>query len=737
MNYGDTAAAAANMDVTSIQEKALSSWSVPVLAWVLGAVIFFRQQIGSGFDLISGDIGDARLIIYINEHWFRVFSGLVDFRSPAQFYPLQGTLGYSDAFFLYQIFYSPFRLLGIDEFLAFQLTLIGLTAIGFASFFALMRRVFNLPLYLAVAGALIFAFSNMNFLKIGHPQHLTIEFIPLLILFGFEAARSIGAAPRRAVLFSGLMGAGLALVFFTSYYIGWFFVLASLVFVPVFLVLNRSHAFAMVRARAPLVGTCLLVFVASFLIFLTPFLMTYLPVVLEGRRRSFADNMLYAGWITDLINVGAGNAVWGSIVAGLPGYPAERLGNGEAFLAPTPLLMIAMIAGTVFVARHGMRHPVELRFQGRLILALAITSLALMALPIQAGGYSLWWPVWKFVPGASAIRVPYRLQIMNGLIVTLTVFVILSYWYRIRRMSGVAEMSGLVLTGLVAVLMLEQINTTPTASISRANELAFLDKVPAPVAGRCEVFYISDSQPENRATYAYQIDAMLISQRVGIPTINGYSGWEPNGWAVRDPRSGSSYLNFADRWLEQNGVTDEVCAFDEATMAWTPHKVPDPNLLAAAQTLDFSQGGNADNAESFMLRGGWSGAEPWGRWTDGAAASLEMKVDESFSGGLELVAEVMAYVSEPHPSQEVEVLVNDRKISTWSFTREKPGMSERRLYIPAELVQPASKTTITFRPLNPASPQSLGNSGDPRVLGLGIHRLRLLEMPAPAQTGTP
>src|SRR5690242_11418029 len=103
MNHGDTATSAESADAISVPDATLSSWFVPVLAWVMGAALFFRQQIASGFDLISGDIGDARLIVYLNEHWFRVFSGLADFRSPPQFYPLEGTLGYSDAFFLYQI----------------------------------------------------------------------------------------------------------------------------------------------------------------------------------------------------------------------------------------------------------------------------------------------------------------------------------------------------------------------------------------------------------------------------------------------------------------------------------------------------------------------------------------------------------------------------------------------------------------------------------------------------------
>jgi len=731
MHYGNTAAA--NDERTTLAGTGDTAfWFAPILAWILGATIFFRQQTSSGFDLISGNFGDARLIIYINEHWFRVFSGLADFRSPSQFYPLEGTLGYSDAFFLYQVFYSPLRFFGVDQFLAFQLTLVGLTAIGFASFFTLLRRVFNVPLYLAVVGALIFAFSNMNFLKIGHPQHLTIEFIPLLVLFGFEAVKSIAEAPRRACLFSGLMGAGLALVFFTSYYIGWFFVLASLILVPVLLVLNRSDAIAMAKAHGLRVGVCLLVFAASFLIFLTPFLVTYLPVFLEGRKRSFADNLQFAGWISDVINVGAGNVLWGSVVENIPGYPVERLPNSEAQLATTPLLMIAMVVGTVFVVRHGMKHPVGQGFQVRLILALTITSLVLQVVPLQAGGYSLWWAVYKFVPGASAIRVPYRLQIMNGLIVTLTVVLILNYWYRVQRMQDVPKRAGVALTGFVAVLAVEQINVEPTAFISRAQELAFLDKVPA-VDAQCRVFYVADSNPTDRPFFAYQIDAMLISHRVGIPTINGYSGWEPDNWALRDPNLGN-YVGSADRWLKQNGLVEGACALDVGTMTWKVHQAPEPELLAVGQTVDFASGGNAG---AFMVPEGWSGAEPWGRWTDGRAAGLEMKVDTPESGGLELVAEVMAYLTERHQSQDVEVLVNERKIGSWSFTPGQGGISERRLYIPADLIRSAPRTTITFRPLNPVSPKSLGYSGDPRHLGLGIHTLRLVEAPSANATQNP
>jgi hypothetical protein len=708
-----------------------ASWPVPVFMWILGAAVFFRQQLISNFDLISGSIGDARLIIFINENWFKAFSGQTDFLSPTLFYPLQGTLGYSDAFVLYQIFYTPFRFLGADQFMAFQLTLVGLTAIGFASFFALLRRAFDLPVLLASAGALIFAFSNMIFIVVDHTQHLTVEFVPLLILLGFEAVKSIPDAPRRACIYSGLTGAGLALVFFTSYYIGWFFVLGSLIFVPVLLVLRRNDCLVTIAANRTRIALCLLVFTASFLVFLTPFVITYLPVLLEGRQRSYEENMGYAGIITDLVNVGDGNLLWGKILENLPGYPDQRLLNAEARLSTTPLLMITMIVGAFLVVRHDKSHRIVPRFRIDLILALTITALVLQVISIRFGHFSLWWLVWKFVPGGSAIRVPFRLQFMTGLAVTLAVLLILDYWYRAERLKGGVKRSA-ALVALTAFLVIEQVNLTPTALIDRSQELARLDEVP-PVPGICRTFYIADSNPMGRPPFAYQIDAMLISQRADIPTVNGYSGWGPDGWALEDPTV-TTYTKSADRWLRNNGLADQACVLDQATMTWTPHRTPEPKLLPVGQSVDFAAGGNSDG---FIVPGGWSGSEPGGRWTDGSTAALEMKIEPPVNGAIELVAEALAFITERHPEQEVKILINDKKVGEWNFTADSRTFAERRVYIPPELIRSNPVTTITFNLLNPASPQALGYSADSRTLGMEIRRLRLAGVPVAVVSRTP
>jgi hypothetical protein len=73
--------------------------------YVVGACVFFRQQIFSGFDLYFGNRGDARLILFVHEHVYRTLLGQSSFLSPPEFYNLKNTLGGSDAFVLNQLVY--------------------------------------------------------------------------------------------------------------------------------------------------------------------------------------------------------------------------------------------------------------------------------------------------------------------------------------------------------------------------------------------------------------------------------------------------------------------------------------------------------------------------------------------------------------------------------------------------------------------------------------------------------
>ena len=58
-----------------------------------------------------------------------------------------------------------------------------------------------------------------------------------------------------------------------------------------------------------------------------------------------------------------------------------------------------------------------------------------------------------------------------------------------------------------------------------------------------------------------QIDAMLVAQKIGIPTINGYSGNVPIGWNLLDSAA-ASYEQNARAWAAHRGIAAGLCRFD-------------------------------------------------------------------------------------------------------------------------------------------------------------------------------
>jgi hypothetical protein len=82
------------------------------------------------------------------------------------------------------------------------------------------------------------------------------------------------------------------------------------------------------------------------------------------------------------------------------------------------------------------------------------------------------------------------------------------------------------------------------------------------------VFYVVAHDPA-RPFWAVQVDAMLISQRLGLPTVNGYSGGTPPGWTTTDPFD-PTYGASISRWLDAHGLRSVACALDLGARTWEP-----------------------------------------------------------------------------------------------------------------------------------------------------------------------
>ncbi len=167
------------------------TFAITVGGFALGFVIFFRAQILSGFDLLFGDRGDTRFVIFIHEHIFQAMIGRSNLLSPPFFYDVTNTLSYSDAFLLNQIIYAPLRGLGADPYLALLLTLMTLSVAGYGFLYALLRRFGHASVVTSVFSSFLFTFANNLYVNANHLQHFAIYYVPVVAYLAIYAITEI------------------------------------------------------------------------------------------------------------------------------------------------------------------------------------------------------------------------------------------------------------------------------------------------------------------------------------------------------------------------------------------------------------------------------------------------------------------------------------------------------------------------------------------------------------------
>ncbi len=525
-----------------------------------GFALVFRSWLLSGFDAAFGDDEDGYLALALIEHWRHVFSGAAHWRDPIFFFPQRGALGYTDAFFLFGVIYAPLRFAGVDAFTALMLVMAATAAVGFFGFRRLAVRHFQIPPAYATIGAFLFAFGNMDAVKLIHVQAYGAMLLPGvcdLILSGWNSK-------RRGAFFGAAAGLLYSALFLTAFQTAWFFGLLLLLLAllhPVICGARKSRELAreiMTSRRSMTVAAA-----AAFAAGIVPFLMLYVPVILAGHSRDFAEVASNMPEWSDLANVTPENAIWGRTLQrlGITGQADDPVWEAELGFTPT-VLAVFILGFAILTAR--MRLPMRASDgraaaadRGLVLVGAAVIILWLLQMDYL--GARPWRAVWATVPGAQAIRYTFRSQLVANLFVALVVA---------RVLAGIAWAR--VWTWLLcAVLIVEQINLAWPAVMSRRAALAWIDAVPPPPAG-CQTFYVTPhAGPPGRTGPQHQDDAMLLAEIRGIPTVNGYSSWFPRGWALDDP-AGPDYAGAVRSWADRNGITEGLCGLTPRAGTWTP-----------------------------------------------------------------------------------------------------------------------------------------------------------------------
>src|SRR5437763_11031164 len=147
----------------------------PLALWLCGLLLAFYPVLLSGFDRVSGDRGDARLLNYLLEHSYRWLLRQPPHRDlwgPPFFHPEPNVGAYSDILLSAAPLYWPWRALGLAPEAAFQLCLVALVSLNYLALFLFARRCLGFPPAVAAFGAFLFAFGSP---RLVHTVHLQLQ----------------------------------------------------------------------------------------------------------------------------------------------------------------------------------------------------------------------------------------------------------------------------------------------------------------------------------------------------------------------------------------------------------------------------------------------------------------------------------------------------------------------------------------------------------------------------------
>lgn len=504
--------------------------------WLAAMLLVFRAPIASGLDLGFGDRMDAMIEMTILEHWRAVLMGLATWNQPLYFHPHPDTLGYNDGYLLSGLIYSAWRL-GFEPFLADTLTAFTFRTLGYAATLWLVRGVLRWGWGSAVLIAVLASISNNLFGQMGHAQINTVALLPLVAGLAIQTVRAEIAGSARAPWLAAVTAALIGLWLVSAFYFAWFTLYFGAVLAACWLALSGQWRPAALAALLRAHGRTLAAFVAALAVAVIPFLIVYVAKRLESGGHGFMVSYLVQP--TDLVNVGEGNMLWGWLaqglraavhaIAGPESKLARALIGGEHESGFPLLLFIAVCAGAWrLIARRGDR-GIERAFALAVVISWALT--------LRIWQVSPWILVHFLVPGASGLRVVLRYQ----LFLVLPVLLLAGLAWR-ARLAALWEGRPALAALVIALLLVEQVNLAQPARLSRREQHAALDAIPAPPAG-CTAFAVVSTRPgaplyrtaKLDALYPHNVDAMFLAQKWRVPTINGFSTFNPPDWNFAAP----------------------------------------------------------------------------------------------------------------------------------------------------------------------------------------------------------
>ncbi len=490
----------------------------------------------SNFTMMPGDLGDSRLNNYFLENIYQFIQGNVPSLIHLNFfYPFPYISGFSDNFFGSSPAYLIPRMLTGQPDTALQIWyLIGFLANFISAFFALRKLAAGL--LAACLGALIFTFALPVTAQSGHIQLLYRFGVPLSVAMFviFLEKKS-----WRHFLYSVFW---LVWQFFCTIYIGFFLLLllAAVAFIYSLYLLKDGpgnviqQTAAFIEKLWSLPGKVRIVFVSSLLLLTALMALLFTPylrvkeIYHVTRPVEEIEAMLprpQSYFLSDQSWLWPKNA---TIFSKVP-----KRHEHQMFVGVLPMLLA--MAG-FFPGRKKGNGQAHFLISGSLIAAVLLT--------LYIGGFSFWLFLYK-LPLASSIRAVSRICLV--LLFPVSYLAAIGVDKIIHRFKFG---SGFVLAVVLPLTILEY-STAVHPSSPKSDWRNRLDSIEKEIPKNLPEGSILFFAQRNIPFYADDLDAMWAALKHKVPTLNGYSGYDPPGYTVEFgtdcselPRRVLSYLNF-------------------------------------------------------------------------------------------------------------------------------------------------------------------------------------------------
>ena len=545
-------------------------WLWATLIFLIGIGLTYRAVLLHHATYSLGENGDGIIVISILEHWFHTFQKLgQNLRETGFFYPAHDTLGLTDTFFLYALPYAGSRALGFGPFFSFTVSIVSFSVVGYWGMYFLCRRWLFAASAFSAGAASIFAFGVMPVWKLLHAQTYTIMLMPSICLILLAGWRS--RMRHRQLLLGVMAGLLSGLIVLSAAQTAWFLCFTGGLSGLIWLILERPHPAISTFQRIWPIAVGLLLGISLTSI---PILAVYWPVASHSTRE-FWEVLFYSPHATDLVHVPPGTPLWSDLLHDIGLSPDGGGLASEVALGYTPgFLLVVLSAGLTLGFR--MRRRGGTTCLDHVATACMMGALLSWALQLNYHAVHPWSVIFRWIPGARAIRTPFRAQLAAQFLMCLAFARMLTRHTAVSIASirtsrpgspqGNRNVVVLMLLGSGLTLSLvEQIGPGPVVR-QNAELVSWLRLAHRP-SFRCDAFYLMPDPKSTETFWQRQSDAMLLSEWLDLPTVNGSSSWVPPGWDLMHPEA-PNYIIKLRQWIVMNNLQGKVCGADPHSGRW-------------------------------------------------------------------------------------------------------------------------------------------------------------------------